>query len=1049
LVGGLAPGGPQGVRRGCGMVTGDHKGERAVVSTRPSAAAVSDGRTGNLFTPPRAFYRLQLNREFTFRHAETVVTYLRDLGISHCYLSSYLKARPGSAHGYDIIDHGTLNPEIGDREDFERFAASLEENGLSQILDVVPNHMGVGSDNRWWLDVLENGPSSPYASFFDINWQPLKDELRGKVLLPVLEDHYGKVLEQGMLRLIFDNQAGSFHTGYYEHRFPVDPRTYPLILSQVAGRLGGRPPGGPALLRKINYLVASFRALPPARETEPSAAHRRHRNKEALKRRLARLVSESTEAAQCIAQTVESFNGDPRRAENFDLLHDLLDRQVYRLAFWRVASDEINYRRFFDVNDLAGLRTENIEVFHRTHGLVLDLVAAGKLAGLRIDHLDGLYNPREYLVRLQEAAAGREVMGAGENSKRSRTTGHVLPLYVVVEKILADHERLAAHWPVHGTTGYEFSHLAGGLFVDPRARRALTRTYERFTGERRDFEDLLHGCKKTIMRFLLAGELNVLANLLSRIAESDRHTRDFTVNRLRDALLEVVAAFPVYRTYIEQGSVSKEDRRYVEWAVAQAKARSRPEERAIFDFVLHVLLLGTEQGSAKGPGSALCDFVMRFQQYTGPVMAKGLEDTCGYLYNRLLSLNEVGADPRRFGISAAAFHRRNRERLRDFPHAMLSTSTHDSKRSEDVRARISVLSEMPGQWEERVNRWHLLNRSRRRQVLGEAAPCANDEFGLYQNLLGAWPLEPWDSSGLEAFQNRMQRYMIKAVREAKVHSSWTHPNKAYEDAVVGFVADLLANPQDNLFLREFLPFQQQVAWLGMLNSLSQVVLKCSAPGVPDIYQGNEVWQFCLVDPDNRSPVDYDQRKSMLADLKELADVEAPLLTSRAWSLAQNMGDGRIKMYVTWRCLTLRREFPDLFAHGDYGPLKVQGLRKDHLCAFGRRHGGRILVAVAPRLCGRLLKDTGALLPLGREAWGDAAVKIPARGAGVPFRNVFTGERIEAAETREPSIAVGALLAHFPVALLVSDDSTAALKRRPSPPVIPEPQRITREPPPAR
>lgn len=1006
---------------------------------RELAAALADeGRPKRRPVPPqaripRATYRLQLNRDFSFADAAALVPYLQRLGISHGYLSPYLKARAGSPHGYDIVDHNALNPEIGNAEDYEHLCATLHAHGMAHILDMVPNHMGVGGDdNVWALDVLENGPASAYADFFDIDWQPLKSELRGRLLLPVLGAPYGRVLEGGELKLVFDADQGSLAVRYHQHLFPLDPQSYPFVLGHALERLAqalGRE--HPELLG-YQTLITGFRNLPGREQRSVEGLEERRRDKEIHKQRLAELAARCPPIRSFVEENVAVFNGAPGEPASFDLLHELLEQQAYRPAHWRVAADEINYRRFFDINDLAGLRMENPQVFALTHRFVIDLIAQGKIAGLRIDHPDGLYDPAAYYRRLQAAVAaalaGEPISvdpprpssegpraGAGEsNTAGTLPPAQVKPLYLVAEKILAGYEYLPEDWLVFGTTGYDFANLVNGLFVHAPSERALDRIYRRFLGYEPNFDELLYERKKLIMRVSLPSELNVLATRLSRIAEAARDTRDFTLTALRSALVEVVACFPVYRTYVDGERATATDRRYVEWAIAQAKKRSLAADITIFDFIRDVLLLERAPPSEQNR-QAIRDFAMRFQQYTAPVMAKGLEDTSFYIHNRLVSLNEVGGDPRRFGVSIAAFHHANQERARRWPHTMLATSTHDNKRAEDVRARINVLSELAEEWWQWLKRWRRLNRSKKRRMADAWAPSTNDEYLLYQTLVGAWPLAELDEPALAAFCARIEAYMLKAVREAKVHTSWINPNTEYEQAVVEFVRALLAAPERNAFLADFLPFQRRIAWWGMLNSLSQTLLKLTVPGVPDIYQGSELWDFSLVDPDNRRPVDYSHRQLLLAGLDTLKAPGEQERAKRARALLDTLEDGRAKLHVIQRALALRTEHADVFLHGAYAPLATHGPRAEHLCAFARVHERSEVISLAPRWFSMLAPAREP--PLGAAPWADTGVEAPA-GAGA-YVNALTGELVRPREREGRRLLVAAeLLASFPVALLL-------------------------------
>ncbi|HSO06194.1 MAG TPA: malto-oligosyltrehalose synthase, partial [Pelomicrobium sp.] len=956
---------------------------------------------------PRATYRLQMNSGFTFADATRLAPYLAALGVSHAYCSPYLKARAGSTHGYDIIDHNALNPEIGSAEDLERFVAALDGHGLMQLIDVVPNHMGVmGADNGYWLDVLENGQASIYAGYFDIDWNPIKDELQGRVLVPVLGDAYGTVLERGEIRLAFDAGRGEFSFWYYEHRFPVDPRQYAEILAPHAERLAARLGEDNPVTQEFASLATAFAHLPAHATTDPARTAERNRDKEIHKRHLASLAERSADVAWLIDELVRELNGSAGEPLSFDALDTLLDAQPYRLAYWRVASDEINYRRFFDINDLAALRMENPEVFAFTHRLVLQLLADGKVHGLRIDHPDGLYDPLQYFRRLQWRRA--ELPAGAEDAD----TAPLLSTYLVVEKILARDEPLPPEWPVHGTTGYDFLNFVCGLLLNAAAGTRLERFYRSFTRETLAFDDLLYQAKRLIMRTALAGEINVLAGALARIAEADRRTCDFTLNGLRNALREIVACFPVYRTYVDEGVTSEHDRRYINQAVDAAKLRGRAGDVSAYDFVREVLLTAIAEGKPAGYREQVLSLAMKVQQYTAPVTAKGLEDTSFYAYHRLVALNDVGGDPRSFGVTPLAFHRANRERQRVWPHTMLATSTHDNKRSEDVRVRIAALSELTDEWRARVLRWARMNRGHKRRIDGLRAPSLNDEYLLYQTLAGAWPVPDPDADGLDAFRIRIRDYMLKAVREAKVHTSWINRNEAYEDAVTVFVDALLAPGSGNAFLAEFVPFARKLAPLGFWNSLTQTLLKLTVPGVPDIYRGSELWDFSLVDPDNRRPVDYDRRAALLGEIAAAA-ADPALRAGLARALLNDPADGRIKLYFIWAGLQLRRSREVLFALGEYVPLRTTGARTEHVVAFARRHGDDTVVVAAGRLFAAL---DGAARPPAGAVWEGTAIDAPGPGS---WLNVLTGETVETADDGgTPRLAAERVFATMPWALLV-------------------------------
>jgi (1->4)-alpha-D-glucan 1-alpha-D-glucosylmutase len=962
-------------------------------------------REAALFQPPTpriplSTYRLQFNRDFTFNQAREIIPYLHELGISHLYASPYLKARPASRHGYDIIDHNKLNPEIGSDEEFEQLCTSLAEHGMGQILDTVPNHMGVqGGDNNWWLDVLENGQASEYAGFFDIDWTPIKLKLHGKVLLPVLGNAYGAVLDNAELQLRFNAEHGTFVIYYYEHHFPVDPAQYPQILAYHLESLSIDNP----LLMEYQSLITAFRNLPPRDEESPERQLERRRDKEVYKRHLAGLVAQSADIALFLQENLQFFNGTAGEPASFDLLHDLIKTQAYRLAFWRVASDEINYRRFFDINDLAGLRMENDEVFNATHQLVLRLIQEGKLDGLRLDHPDGLYNPEAYFCKLVE---------------QCRQTGH--SPYLVIEKILAVHEDLRSSWSVQGTTGYEFTNLLNGLFVDTSAEERMTRVYNSFIGARIDFDDLLYRSKKLIMKTALAGELNVLSNQLSKIAEADRHTCDYTLNGLRTALAEIVACFPVYRGYISVREVAPEDLRNIEQATAAAKRRSTTADTSIFDFLHDVLTLTAANGKSPAYSQQVLTFAMKFQQFTSPVMAKGLEDTSAYIYHRLLSLNEVGGDPRQFGVTRSAFHRANQARAEHWPHAMLATSTHDTKRSEDVRARLNVLSEIPAAWRLALRHWSHANQSLKHTVDGMLIPTANDEYFIYQTLIGIWSQGEPDKNEMVSFSGRMAEYLVKAVREAKVHTSWINPNTEYEDAILAFTDALINLPAESAFMSDFLPFQQRIARLGLFNSLSQTLIKLTVSGMPDIYQGCELWDFSLVDPDNRRPVDFGYRQTLLDTLRTFDTLESQQRCAEVRALCDKLEDGLPKLLVVKTALALRQRWSDVFLQGSYLPLTVKGEHAAHVCAYARIAGGRTVITVVPRFLAQLLSETDTL-PLGEKIWGNTTVDLPFHHRDNQYTCSFT-EKVLKPHQRGSGwcLLIAQVLAEFPVGLIINE-----------------------------
>ncbi|MGE0257995.1 MAG: malto-oligosyltrehalose synthase [Alphaproteobacteria bacterium] len=902
----------------------------------------------------RATYRLQFHKGFTFRDAEALVPYLARLGVSHLYASPLMQARPGSTHGYDIVDHNRLNPEIGTEEEFETLVAALAAHGMGLIVDIVPNHMGVGgADNAWWLDVLEWGENSPYAQYFDINWDPIRDDMKGRVLLPVLGDQYGAVLESGEIALRFDPGEGSFSAWYYDHRFPISPLSYPDILRHGGARLG--------------ELAGAFQAL---RRLAPEMAHQRAAP---LHRQLADAAADR-ETAAALDTAVRAFAGVPGHRESFRRLHRLLEEQAYRVAFWRVATEEINYRRFFNINDLAGLRIELPELFEATHRLTLRMVERGQVQGLRIDHIDGLFDPARYCTALRERAGAKT--------------------YIVAEKILARYERLPG-WPIAGTTGYDFVNQVLGLFVDPGGEAAMTRLYRRITRRREDFDEVLYGAKQRIMRVNLASEMSVLARRFHRLSMRDWRTRDFTLHSMLTALEEVVAAFPVYRTYVSAEGAGPDDHRYIEWAIGLAKKRWATADTTILDFIHGVLV-------ADLPGHEQSEDVLRtamqFQQITGPVMAKAFEDTAFYRYFRLLALNEVGGDPRRFGASCAAFHHVAAERGQNWPQAMLTTATHDTKRGEDNRLRIALLSEMPREWGRRVAGWIRLNRRHRGEIDGEEVPDRNIEYLFYQMLVGVWPpgLDPGDVESVSTLAERVEAAMIKSVREGKERSSWSYPNEIYEAGLQRFVRGVLDAARPNPFLLDFAELVRQLARPSAIASLAQLVLKLTVPGVPDIYQGCELWDFSLVDPDNRRPVGWAERARLLGEIAEAHPAE----------LVERWPDGREKLFATARLLGLRSARPALFSAGDYQPLEIgEGTNSDRVCAFSRRHADEVLAVAVPRLTFGLFRDGGP------PEFGTTEIVLPAVQR---WRDVFTGEAIGARER----IRAAELFWQFPVSVLI-------------------------------
>jgi (1->4)-alpha-D-glucan 1-alpha-D-glucosylmutase len=948
---------------------------------------------------------LQFNAAFRFADAARLVPYLHRLGISHLYCSSYLQAAPGSPHGYDVTDPTSLNAEIGSEDEYQAFVSALRAHGMGQILDIVPNHMGIAqSCNRWWWDVLENGPSSQSARTFDIDWWPVNPALKDKVLLPILGDQYGAVLERQEITLAYSE--GAFFLRYFDTTLPLAPKSYAQILrhrvDMLSTTLGEQHPDVLELLS----IISSLERLPTRTDLNPSSVAERQREKEVAKRRLKTLVGANPSIRAFVEDNVRLFNGEPGVPTSFDLLDALLGEQTYRLAHWRVASEEINYRRFFDINGLAAVRMEDPAVFEEMHQLVFRLLAEGAIQGLRVDHVDGLYDPGDYLRRLQARA---QELGVGTGQR---------PLYLVVEKILAPDEPMPPDWPVDGTTGYEFANEVNGILVDRMNGRAFDELYRRFTGDRTPFAELVYRQKKLIMQIGMASEINVLAHRLNRLSEANRHYRDFTLNSLAHAIREIIACFPVYRTYVSAGEVpvSERDRTYIERAVTQAKRRNPAIPGLTFDFIRDLLLKRADYIRGRRLEEYL-RFVTQFQQTTSPVTAKGIEDTALYVYPRLVSLNEVGGEPSRFGVPPAHLHDWLARRQHDWPSALSATSTHDTKRSEDVRARINVLSEIPGAWKLALARWTRLNRKLRSAVDGQMAPDRNEEYLLYQTLLGAWPVEALEDPIDAEFADRICAYMVKALREAKRNTSWLNPRPTYEDAVTAFIRRVLDPAHSRAFLTELRALATRVVHAGIWNSLAQTVIKITAPGVPDFYQGTEIWDLSLVDPDNRRPVDYAKRCAMLDQIAP-DGMNVVLRESARADLVAGRLDGRIKLYTIVRALRARHARSELFQQGVYVPLSTVGTRATHVFAFARVHDGAAAITVVPRLTTTLVSD--ALTPPLGDVWTDTRLQIPPIFDRSHLTNALTDERVSIpADTRE--LPVASVLGSFPVAVLMTDD----------------------------
>jgi (1->4)-alpha-D-glucan 1-alpha-D-glucosylmutase len=970
---------------------------------------------------PGCTYRLQLNKNFNFRDATAIVDYLDALGVTDVYASPFLVARPGSTHGYDVVDHSRLNPELGTESDFDALAGALSARGMGLLIDVVPNHMCIASaDNHWWNDVLENGRSSRFATFFDIDWHPPKTELHEKILLPVLGEQYGRVLENQEISIHYD--AGAFFACYGQGRYPIGPRTIlPLLEPVVADLRRTHPDDHPDVL-EIESIVTATKHLPTRWDTEPDKVRERMREKEIVKRRIDTLVSGSAAVRDALERSLTAINGQKGNAGSFDRLEELLADQAYRLSFWGVAAEEINYRRFFDINDLAAIRVEQPSVIEAVHAKVFALLRAGKATGLRIDHVDGLLDPARYLQDLQQAVDG-DGDSDDEAAVEAGTQRSALRTYVVVEKILTGDEVLPPEWPVHGTTGYDFLNALNALFVDPGGARAIERLYQRLREDRGEFDDLFYLAKRLILRTALSSELNVLARRLDRISEQHRWSRDFTRASLHFALGEVIACFPVYRTYVQATSteVSPRDRQHILRAVRDAKRRNRSTSASVFEFIADLLLLRDPDGISAGERAERREFVLRMQQLTGPVMAKGLEDTVFYRYFPLASLNEVGGRPTGGGSEPERFHAWNARRLEAWPHGLSATATHDTKRGEDVRTRLDVLSEVPREWQRVVRHWQRLNRRLKSVVDDVRIPETNEEYFIYQTLIGVWPIEAMDSELTDAARaelgSRVSAYMTKALREAKLHTSWINVNTPYERAIEEFITRLLNPSIGTSFLADIRRFLARILMPGIYNSLSQVVVKATAPGVPDFYQGTELWDSSLVDPDNRRPVDFAVRRALLAELSGAVNDEAHLPALFAERLRQP-ADGAPKLLVTARVLAHRRRHRELYDRGGYLPLSVAGAHARHVVAFARTLDGATSITAAGRLLVAL--NAASAPPIGRSAWGDTHIVLPATLPPGPYRDALTGGRVDAVHdsaTGQSKLQLADVFAGLPVAAL--------------------------------
>lgn len=928
-----------------------------------------------------ATYRLQFTKSFRFAEAEALAPYLHTLGISHIYASPIFEACPGSLSGYDTCDYSRINPELGGEKAFDSLVRALHQQGMGIIVDFVPNHMSAHPQwNRWWRNVLANGPSSPASEYFDVDWYPVNSNLHGKVLLAILGKQYGEVLESGELRVEYHN--GEFCLLYGETNLPLNPRQMKVLLrhrwEEVTEHAGIEAP----IRSEYESILFHLDHIPGYQQAGAEARTERERETAVASRRLTQVIQASPALRRHLDRVILEFNGEAGRPESFDLLHALLEQQPYRLSYWRTAMREINYRRFFDVNDLIGLRMEYGPLFQTAHAKLIQLAEKGWIDGIRLDHIDGLLDPQQYLLQL-----------------RAATTNAMQALYMVVEKILARQEWLSTEWPVDGTTGYEFLALLNGLWVEEKNLSVIDRIYRHFRDQMQPGRDVVYVAKRLITATSMASELNVLAHELNRLSEQSRSSRDFTLDGLQEALREVVACFPVYRTYISERGFSSSDEMAINEAIGQARQRNPHLDYSIFEFIrMHICPVRLPDEREEHFSQRL-RFAMKFQQYTSPVQAKGMEDTVFYRHSPLASLNEVGSGTGRRATTPEEFHEANMQRMERWPHAMLTTSTHDTKRGEDARMRIHVLTEMPDEWQSNILKWSQGNESAKTMVNGQSAPDRGDEYLFYQNLLGMWP--PHQTTVDEDTVSRIKAFMNKALKEAKVHTSWINPSNDYDAAVEKFVDETLRGQCSLSFLASFVPFVERIAQLGAWGSISQIALKLTSPGVVDTYQGGELWDLNLVDPDNRRPVDYAVRQQHLLALRQRLvgpAVTSEMRTKVVADLSREWGSGDWKLLYIYMGLTLRSQEPELFARGSYQPLRVEGPTAEHLVAFARQHEGKLLLTIAARWFVALVPVTQTLDDLQihlQDTWIEIPPSTQSVSAdGLQLSNVLTGSAVK-------------------------------------------------------
>lgn len=925
---------------------------------------------------PISTYRLQFNKTFGFKDALNIVQYLYKLGVTDLYASPIMKAVKGSMHGYDVTEPSELNPELGEKKDFNELISTLKNYNMNWVQDFVPNHMAFSPENRMLVDLLENGPNSRYFDVFDIEWNHPFRTVNLRLLAPFLGKFYQYALAEGELVLKFDEEG--FSINYYERRLPIKMESYSDILSYRISRLRNKLGRNNADFIKYQGVLYVLKSLPSKEEMDE-----RYSQIKFLKGLLWEMYSASPDIKEFLDENIKIYNGEKGNAESFNLLDKLLNDQYFRLSYWKVANEEINYRRFFNINELISLKMEHPQTFDRVHQFILKFVEDGDIKGLRIDHVDGLYDPTAYLKRLRDYAPNA---------------------YIVVEKILELEEELPSFWPIEGTTGYEFMNFLNGIFVQTKNQRVITSSYQRFTKEIRSFEEIVHEKKRLIIQARMAGDVERLSFIIEAISSRDRNGVDITMHGIKKALEEILTYFPIYRTYIDENHFSKRDKKYLDDIMAKVKEQN-PSLTDEFNYIGNLLTLNFGEHFSKEQAADTYDFIKKFQQLTGPLMAKGFEDTALYVYNRFLSLNEVGGNPGKFGMNIKEFHNFNKARSAKWPHTMNGSSTHDTKLSEDVRARINAISEFAQEWDANIKSWNKINQIQKKKINGRYVPDNNEEYRIYQILLGSFPQ---DAAEHEEYLQRIKEYIVKSLREAKQHSTWIKPNAEYESAAQLFAETILKNPADDKFLTSFMQFKNKIAFYGMFNSLSQVLLKAASPGLPDFYQGTDLWSFSLVDPDNRRPVDYGKRNKFLDEIVNIKSEETGGFIEKMFD---NLESGQIKLFLTYKCLQARKQHPDLFQHGNYIPLHAGGALSENIAAFARAHENKTAVVVAPRFYSALIKPGNRNID--PEIFKDTYLELP---EGFNYMNVITSEAVNA----KREVPLSLILAKFPGALLIGE-----------------------------